>query len=106
MNIQIEEKNWNGVIQLGEKIKGSGTINHHSWCLSSTSSSLILEISDDPAIQPEDLPLVGYGCSGWVFEHAVVFSEKDVMIAINEGFSLFLSNELKYVPSVTCNCLS
>jgi hypothetical protein len=104
MNIKIDKNGAQGEINLGEKISGKGTINHYSWCLSCTSSKLILEIADDASITPDDLPLVGYGCAGWIFERNITFKESEVINMITEGFLLFNENKLKYLPAVTCSC--
>lgn len=104
MQIPIEGKNEKGSITIADKVRGFGVIDSHSWCLSSSSTSLVLEITDDPAIEPEDLPLVGYGCSGWIFEREATFSKNEIMSVVLEGFSLFRSNSLQYVPAVNNSC--
>lgn len=104
MKVPVEGKNVKGSINIGEKVRGLGVIDSHSWCLSSNSTSLVLEISDDPAIEPEDLPLVGYGCSGWVFEREATSNNDEIMSVIMDGFLLFRSNSLQYVPAVNSSC--
>ncbi|MCK6262753.1 hypothetical protein KP803_05630 [Vibrio sp. ZSDE26] len=102
--LKIDEKEIQGKIEFGEKIVGRGKVGIQSWYLSSTSIALVLEIAEDPEIEPEDLPLVGYGCGGWIFEHEYTSSESEVVAAIKLGLSQFKQNSLEYVPAVTCAC--
>ncbi|MGF1696028.1 hypothetical protein L4C54_10205 [Vibrio lamellibrachiae] len=102
--LKMDEKEIQGTIELGEKIKGRGKVGIQSWYLSSTSSALVLEIAEDPEIEPEDLPLVGYGCGGWIAELEYSSIDNEVIAVIKQGISQFKQNKLAYVPAVTCAC--
>ena len=104
MKIIINEQDVQGEINIAEKITGKGVINHYSWAISSNSSSIILEIADDPMIAPDDLPLVGFGCAGWLFESNIEFDKVAIRTSFFEGVNLFRENKLKYIPAVTCSC--
>jgi len=104
MNIQIQNNDASGVINVANAIKGKGILNHYSWCLSSTSSTLILEIAADPNITPDDLPLVGYGCAGWVHEGDITYNEKEILTFFEKSLLLFNENKLNYMLAVTCSC--
>ncbi|MGB1321526.1 MAG: hypothetical protein ACPG5L_11390 [Vibrio gallaecicus] len=131
MTIQINNKDCKGTITITDKSIGHGTINSYSWLLKSTSKSLILEIAEDPNITAQDLPLVGFGCGGWIFEQELttplqdalnktqtihndkvhaqeVHTESDlideVLNTLNTGISLFKTNKLEYIPAVNSAC--
>ena len=108
MIISIDKHGAKGEVNINEKVTGKGSVNFYSWCVTSTSSAIILEIADDPTITPDDLPLVGYGCAGWLFEKSISFNKADkntdIQNAISEGFLLFSENKLKFMPAVTCSC--
>ncbi|MEZ8826068.1 hypothetical protein AB4259_15710 [Vibrio amylolyticus] len=104
MTIHIDKNGIKGIIKLEEKVVGRGVVNHNSWMLYSTSSSLILEISDDPEITPEDLPLVGFGCGGWIVEEKCQWQSCNLEEFVEEAMKQFKANTLPYTPAVSCPC--
>lgn len=104
MHITIEEQGATGFIDVDHKVIGRGAVNQLSWCLTSTSTALIFEISDDPSIQPIDLPLVGFAASGWLLEFPLSFEKIVLENLIKEAFLQFHNNKLTYVPAVSCPC--
>tara|TARA_R110001583_G_scaffold57547_2_gene172186 strand:+ start:33028 stop:33366 length:339 start_codon:yes stop_codon:yes gene_type:complete len=109
--IQLSGENWSGCLLYGKVSKASGKINGYPWLLLSKRDSLIIEIAEDPQLTPEELPLVGYGCGGWLYEsekHAVPENEQDFIIFLNRQlllvFTLFKENKLNYLPAVSCPC--
>ena len=71
----------------------------------------MFEIAEDPALEPSDLPLVGFGCGGWLYEckesselmneaEAVEYVEDKIQLV----FALFREKKLKYLPAVSCPC--
>ncbi len=131
MTIQINNKDCKGTITINDNIIGHGTINSYSWLLKSSSKSLVLEIAEDPNITAQDLPLVGFGCGGWIFEEPLNNSFKkatnngstvhdskadasqmntenalkdDVLRILDKGVALFISNKLEYIPAVNSAC--
>lgn len=109
--IKLSGENWSGSLLFDTEPKGCGRVNGYSWCLQSKKNSLTIEISEDPSITPEELPLVGYGCGGWLFECdqiSVANNKRDFVSYINEKlpyvFEQFSQNKLKYLPAVSCPC--
>ena len=66
--IQLSGDNWSGSLLFDAMSKASGRVNGYSWHFQSKGTALIVEISEDPNILPSDLPLVGYGCGGWLYQ--------------------------------------
>lgn len=83
------------------KFTASGTVGVYSWCVSRAGSKQVLEIADDPAIQIADLPLVGYGCGGWLAEAP---ASQGLAEFLHQSFEDFANKTLKHVPAVTCAC--
>lgn len=102
--IKLNNKNYSGEINIDSKITGNGKVQGHSWCLSSTSTSLIIEIAEDQMIDSNSLPLVGYGCSGWVYEQPLTKNKEAILAIINTAMMLFSENKMTYLPTVTCSC--
>ncbi|MBU2870563.1 hypothetical protein [Colwellia sp. E2M01] len=79
----------------------------HSW---------FVEIAEDQAIEAQQLPLVGFGCAGWLYQvekeaisspslvsaQAPPAIESEVKAKLNLVFKLFTQNKLVYIPAVTC----
>lgn len=131
MTIQINNKDCKGSITISNTVIGHGTINSHSWLFKSTSKAMIFEIAEDPNLTAQDLPLVGFGCGGWIFEQALTTSIQEalnttqtihddkvnaqdvntdsavideVINILNTGISLFQTNKLEYIPAVNSAC--
>ncbi|PSU73248.1 hypothetical protein C9J21_13500 [Photobacterium phosphoreum] len=102
--IEINNAYYRGAISIDSKVSGSGIVQGYSWCLSSTSTTLILEIAEDQAIDRESLPLVGYGCSGWIYEQPLSKQRGDIVTFIDAAMILFRDNKMTYFPAVTCSC--
>ncbi|PKF62321.1 hypothetical protein CW745_07090 [Psychromonas sp. psych-6C06] len=109
--IQLSGENWYGNLLFDTQSKARGRVHGYSWYLQSKNNSLIIEISEDPSIPPEELPLVGYGCGGWLFECeqiSLANNKIDFVNYINEKLSFvfeqFSQNKLKYLAPVSCPC--
>ncbi|MEC6830471.1 hypothetical protein VXS06_01675 [Photobacterium toruni] len=102
--IKINNENYCGVIEIDSKVIGYGEVQGYVWCLSSTSTTIIIEIAEDQTIDRHSLPLVGYGCSGWVYEQPFTHNENQILAIINTAMLLFRENKLTYLPAVTCSC--
>ncbi|KJG10930.1 hypothetical protein UA38_02010 [Photobacterium kishitanii] len=102
--IEINNQYYRGVISINSKVSGSGEVQGYSWCLSSTSTTLIIEIAEDQAIDRETLPLVGYGCSGWIYEQPLTKQRNNIVSFIDTAMVLFRNNKMTYFPAVTCSC--
>jgi len=109
--ILVSGKQWTGSLQSEKTIKATGQINGYSWLFKAKKASFLVEIADDKSIAPTDLPLVGFGCSGWLYESAeshLPNDERELVVAINdhlaEVFALFTENKLRYLPAVSCPC--
>ena len=109
----LSGKNWSGSLHFNDSdmAKASGRVNGYSWYFQSKSNSWVVEIAEDPAIETHDLPLVGYGCGGWLYESDKCIlpdNEADFIQYINTNLSLVFAmlhqNKLKYLPAVTCAC--
>lgn len=83
------------------KLVASGNVGIYSWCVTRAASKQMLEIADDPAIQIADLPLVGYGCGGWLAEAPV---SEPIESFLQQSFERFANKTLKHVPAVSCAC--
>ncbi|MEC6797055.1 hypothetical protein VXS03_08335 [Photobacterium sp. S4TG1] len=102
--IKINNENYSGEINIDSKITGYGKVQGYSWCLSSTSTTVIVEIAEDQSIDSKSLPLVGYGCGGWIYEQPLINNEKDILAIIKTAIALFSKNKMTYFPAVTCSC--
>lgn len=102
--IELKHAYYNGMVNLDKKIKGSGNVQGYSWCLSSTSTTLIVEIAEDQAIDSDNLPLVGYGCSGWIYEQPLSDNLDVIKAVVHTAMMLFRENKIAYFPAVTCSC--
>lgn len=101
---EVSKNGIEGSIHIEDKVVGRGTVNHNSWMLSSTSTSLVLEIAEDPEITPNDLPLVGFGCGGWMVEKQLQWQENDLKDFVIDAIEQFKANTLPYTPAVSCPC--
>ena len=112
---QISGKDWLGDIYSSTKelgiISAMGRVNGHAWYFKSTKHTWFIEICEDQLIEPGDLPLVGYGCAGWLYESKQIISADnnavvmvDIIEKINRVFSLFKQQNLAYLPAVICGC--
>ncbi|WP_413698847.1 hypothetical protein ACLKMH_14780 [Psychromonas sp. KJ10-10] len=109
--VSLSGENWSGSIVFAKVNKARGKIDGYSWFLQANGQSLIIEIAEEQHIQPDELPLVGFGCSGWLYESdKTLFSENedDFIIEIRQQlftvFTLFKQNKLNYLPAVSCPC--
>ncbi|GDY24482.1 hypothetical protein AHAT_03720 [Agarivorans sp. Toyoura001] len=109
--IELSDENWSGSLLLDATSKARGRIDGYSWYFQLKGKSLVVEIADDPQILPKELPLVGFGCGGWLYENEQVSSttnEEALIEYINKElllvFSLFKQNKLNYIPAVSCPC--
>ena len=109
--IEIAGKNWSGHLALDDYTKACGRLKGYSWYLQLKSNVLLVEIAEDPSIEPTDLPLVGFGCGGWLYEskeslsletsaNAISYVEEKVQLV----FTLFREKKLNYLPAITCPC--
>ena len=96
--IKLNNEHYCGEINIDSKVTG------YSWCLSSTSTTIVIEIAEDQSIDSKSLPLVGYGCGGWVYEQPLTKNENDILAIINTAMMLFRDNKMTYFPAVTCSC--
>jgi hypothetical protein len=109
--VKISGQNWTGSIQLSELFKARGSMDGYSWYFQSKENSFFIEIAEDYQITPEQLPLVGYGCGGWLYESnsaPIPNNEQDFISFLDKQlslvFTLFKQNKLKYLPAVSCPC--
>lgn len=108
-------ENWSGEIQFNEanfdRVKARGRVKGYSWHFQSNTDSWVIEIAEDISLEPSDLPLVGFGCGGWVHQSGKLNfpSNKSEFIALVSQalisiFELYDQNKLVYLPTVTCAC--
>ena len=108
--IELSGENWSGSLLFDNELKGCGRVNGYSWHLQLKNSLLIIEISEQPSITPEEMPLVGYGCGGWIYEceQISIANKIDVVDYVNEKLSFvfeqFRKNKLNYLSAVSCPC--
>ena len=109
--IKITGKTWSGELLPDVHIKACGQVSVYSWYLQLKSNILIVEIAEDLSLEPNDLPLVGFGCGGWLYEckaSDLPVSEAEAICYVDEKvaltFALFRDKQLKYLPSVSCPC--
>jgi len=103
--IKLSGKNWHGELDL-EKGQARGVVNGCSWLLTCTAKSWVFEIAEDLAIGADELPLVGFGCAGWLAEHELEAEVSQANIAhfLEARFQEFTQNALQYHPTVNCTC--
>ena len=127
VTLLVEEKlagnHWSGnlyfTLDNTNKHKASGRVSGYAWYFQSTTHSWSIEIAEDPTIEESELPLVGYGCGGWLYESnkdilpddlidKLPNNEANFILFINKElelvFTLFAQNKLNYLPVVTCGC--
>jgi len=108
---KLTGKNWTGEVYFDATTKARGRVSGYAWYFQSKGNLWWIEIAEDPSIEPEELPLVGYGCGGWLYEC------DDVDLPVNEKiftnfinikllfvFDMFEQNTLKYLSAVSCPC--
>ena len=105
----LSGKTWHGSFNEQMPLKGRGVVNGYSWYFSAKASIWVLEIAEDQSIEPEVLPLVGFGCAGWLLEKKVAMdndeiSPSEVESFLTESFRKLNDNELPYIPAVPCSC--
>lgn len=71
----INNDYYRGAITINTTISGSGVVQGYCWCLSSTSTTITIEIAEDQAID-----------------------------SVDTAMKLFRENKLTYFPAVTCSC--
>jgi hypothetical protein len=108
---ELTGDNWSGIISANCVNKASGRVNGYAWYFQQKQSSWLIEIAEEQGIEPSDLPLVGYGCGGWLFESDKVIDEMNSIKAletvpgkIDYVVNLFKQNKLNYLPAVSCGC--
>ncbi len=118
--VQLSGKDWSGNLLFNVTTVASGRVNGYSWYFQSKSNSWMVEIAEEQAIEPNDLPLVGFGCGGWLYEcddsdlpnlnnsNNNNKSEADFINYVSKKlslvFTMFHQNDLEYLPAVTCCC--
>jgi len=109
--VLLSGEHWSGNLLLEKTAKATGQINGYSWLFTSKAQSFLVEIAEDKRIEGADLPLVGFGCSGWLYEseQTTFPSDEDALIQYIENtlsavFTLFRENKLNYLPAVSCPC--
>jgi hypothetical protein len=106
-------KEWSGHF-LTDSGKAIGQINGYSWFFQSKDNHWMIEIADDITLEPTDLPLVGYGCAGWLYQSDAAIHDHEladpallietVTHLLDGVFELFSQNKLDYLPAITCAC--
>ena len=109
--VQLTGNNWSGYLVQGAHTKACGQHKGYSWYLQLKSHVLIVEIAEDPSTEPTDLPLVGFGCGGWLYESKeplLLASEAEAISYVEDKvqlvFTLFREKKLNYLPAVSCPC--
>ncbi|WP_119393948.1 hypothetical protein [Salinibius halmophilus] len=96
------------LVQGNSKAIAQGKVGVFSWRAVKAKDKLVLEIADDPAIEASDLPLVGFGCGGWLFESEQITTDgiTDAWLTafLSDGFKRFQAEQLPYMPAVSCPC--
>lgn len=103
--------NWSGSLYINGTVKANGRVHSHAWYFELTAKSWIVEIAEEHAIEPNDLPLVGFGYGGWLHESMVSDypdSEADLILYVESKlslvFTMFQQSKLTYIPAITaCN---
>lgn len=110
MSLLSGEK-WQGQRTAGMPVQASGQVNGYAWLFKAKQQRFIVEIAEDKTIAASDLPLVGFGCSGWLFESDTLdipveesqitgFIEQQLTVV----FTLFKQHKLTHFPAVSCPC--
>ncbi|GLS92078.1 hypothetical protein GCM10007916_31480 [Psychromonas marina] len=109
--VHISGTHWSGSLRFINTVEASGSVNGYSWLLQSKSDSWVLEIAEEQGIQASDLPLVGFGCAGWLYESSkqiLPTTEVEFGHYLNQQleivFNLLSQNKLRYFPAVSCPC--
>ena len=118
--MKLSGENWSGSLCLNNKQKAYGRVNGYSWYFQSKNKAWFVEIAEEHVITPHELPLVGYGCGGWLYEcndvnlpNADLLDEsvvteayfvEYVQVKLSLVFQLFGQNKLSYLPAVSCPC--
>ena len=109
--VKLSGKTWTGHFLPDDQIKASGQVSVYPWYLQLKNNVLMVEIAEDLSLDPSDLPMVGFGCGGWLYEckesdspateaEAIRYIDEKVALV----FELFRNKELKYLPAVSCPC--
>ena len=110
--VQLSGEKWEGSLHFNETSKARGRVNSYSWYFQSKNNSWLVEIAEDQDVEPNELPLVGYGCGGWLYECSNEVNLPDVevdfikfiKIKLPFVFQLFNQGKLTYLPAVSCPC--
>jgi len=107
----LSGEDWTGHLLLEKDRQAMGIVNGYVWLLKVKENTFLIEIAEDKSIEATDLPLVGFGCSGWLYESERVTlpkNENEFVSYINDKltavFSMFKKNQLRYLPAVSCPC--
>ena len=105
MTVKVQGEGWAGSWDTASE-KAQGYVNGCAWLLVLKNSGWLLEISEESGITPEQLPLVGYGCSGWLSEIKLdaAPSVEVVTRLLEAQFLAFSQGKLQYYPAVNCSC--
>lgn len=102
---------WQGAIVDDDPIKVRGLVNGYAWYFCLNNKNCSLEIAEDQDISNSQLPLVGFGCAGWLFEKSLNSDEilslektENLEAFLNDVLLSFSQNKLEYIPSVICSC--
>ena len=103
--VKIKGEGWVGSLDLTNG-QAEGRINGYSWLLKLKPDRWSFEIAEDQSIESEALPLVGFGCSGWLSESKRENEPSECVVTeyLEQKFSEFAESKLKFYPSVSCNC--
>ncbi|RVU85772.1 hypothetical protein EOL70_04670 [Leucothrix sargassi] len=109
--IKIIGKTWSGDFLPDVHIKACGQVSVYPWYLQLKNNVLMVEIAEDLSLDPSDLPLVGFGSGGWLYECKVPelpVTEEEAIRYIDEKvtmvFALFRDKQLKYFDAASCPC--
>ncbi|WP_370980260.1 hypothetical protein [Agaribacterium sp. ZY112] len=113
--INIKGSNWQGVIECldldNNLARAHGVVLGYTWYMEATESNWRIEIAEDPELSHKDLPLVGFGCGGWLNElikdkkqAKKKTCEAHIVNFINASLILFSDKKLNYIPASSCNC--
>lgn len=107
----LSGENWSGNISTKKTLTATGQINGYAWFFQVKQRSWLVEIAEDQTIDASDLPLVGFGCGGWLYEssHCNLPENEQQQIeyiqqSLSQVFSAFHHNKLQYLPAVSCPC--
>ena len=105
---ELQGDAWSGTLH-SDGQQAYGLIMQHAWLLKIKNQRLSIEIAEHIDIEASLLPLVGFGCSGWLHEQTIDCAGKQPSLEhlqtyLNEVFLLFKQGKLTYLPSVSCSC--